>query len=81
MDAAMGNDMMGAEMGGSMLLNMVVSFLLILGIVLLVAWAVQRVGKSGFDRTEDSTVEILKKRYARGEINKAEFEEKKRDIS
>lgn len=64
-----------------MLLNMVVSFLLILGIVLLVAWAVQRVGKSGFDRTEDSTVEILKKRYARGEINKAEFEEKKRDIS
>ena len=61
--------------------DMVVSFLLILGIVLLVAWAVQRVGKSGFDRTEDSTVEILKKRYARGEINKAEFEEKKRDIS
>ena len=77
MNAAMGHSMMGAEMGGSMLLNMVVSFL----IVLLVAWAVQRVGKSGFDRTEDSTVEILKKRYARGEINKAEFEEKKRDIS
>ena len=81
MNAAMGHSMMGAEMGGSMLLTMVVSFLLILGIVLLVAWAVQRVGKSGFDRTEDSTVEILKKRYARGEINKAEFEEKKRDIS
>ena len=81
MNAATGHSMTGAEMGGSMLLNMVVSFLLILGIVLLVAWAVQRVGKSGFDRTEDSTVEILKKRYARGEINKAEFEEKKRDIS
>ena len=81
MNAAMGHSMMGAEMGGSMLLNMVVSFLLILGIVLLVAWAVQRAGKSGFGRTEDSALEILKKRYARGEINKAEFEEKKRDIS
>lgn len=81
MNAAMGNNMMGAGMGGWMLLNMVVSFVLILGIVLLVAWAVQRAGKSGFGRTEDSAVEILKKRYARGEINKAEFEEKKRDIS
>ena len=29
----------------------------------------------------DSALEVLKKRYARGEINKEEYEEKKKDIA
>jgi len=77
----MGYDMMGGGMGSWMLLSMVVSFLAILGLVLLVAWAVQWAWKGGLGRAEDSSLEILKKRYARGEITKEEYEEKKRDIS
>ena len=50
--------------------------LLIAGTVFLVRWFV---GETVIKR-EDSALEILKNRYARGEINKQEFEERKRDL-
>jgi len=33
------------------------------------------------ERRGDSALEILRQRYARGEINKDEFEARKRDLS
>ncbi len=53
----------------------------IVGVILLIRWLIVSTGGKG-QRTsgEDSPLEILKRRYARGEINKDEFEEKKRDL-
>jgi putative membrane protein len=38
-------------------------------------------GEPGGPAQGESALEILKKRYARGEINKEEFEQKKKDLS
>ncbi len=48
--------------------------LIIVGLVLLIKYLWEG---GGAKRTEESALEILKKRYARGEISKEEFEERK----
>ncbi len=63
-------------MGFSMLFMALFWVALIVGVVLVVKWLM---GQGGASR-EDSALDILKKRYARGEINKQEFEERKRDL-
>ena len=54
--------------------------LIIVGAVFLIKWLVDqsRAQPSGGGET---ALEILKKRYARGEINKEEFESKKKDLT
>jgi putative membrane protein len=57
--------------------------LIIVGLVFLIKWLVQSTkGHSSPGRTEPSStaLDILKERYARGEIDKREFEEKKKDL-
>ena len=76
----MGNGMTSGWMGIWMLFGMVFWILVIVGIVLLVVWVVHKAVGGGASGIEGSAVEILKKRYARGEISKEEFEEKKRDL-
>jgi putative membrane protein len=51
------------------------------GIIFLIRWLFVLTGTKGHGASsEDSPLEILKRRYARGEINKEEFEQKKRDL-
>jgi len=53
----------------------------IVGIILVIRWLVISTRGAGSGaKSEDAAMEILKRRYARGDINKAEFEEKKKDL-
>jgi len=57
---------------------------IIVGVVFLIKWLVQSPKRhSSLGRTDTSSraLDILKERYARGEINKQEFEEKKKDLN
>ena len=51
--------------------------LVIVGLIVGIRWLL---GK-GKEEKLDSAIEILRQRYARGEINKDEFEAKKKDLS
>ena len=73
-----GNPMMGySGWGGFGWIFMIVFWvLIILGVVALVRY----LGRSGQQQEHRTPLDILKERYARGEINKKEFEEKKKDL-
>ena len=73
----MGPGMMG---GGSMFI-MPIFWIVIIGLIVWGASAgFNRQGTQGDSSQPDSVIEILKKRYARGEINKEEYESRKRDL-
>ena len=70
---------MGGMWGMGMMFMMLLFWVLVIaGLILVVRWFLsdQRERRGG-----DSALEILRQRYARREINKEEFEAKKRDLS
>ena len=51
----------------------------LIGLFFLIRWAVQQ-GQSGDRKGGEDPLEILKQRYAKGEVDKEEFEQKKKDL-
>ncbi len=68
----MNNGHGGWMMGGMGLLHILFWGLIIVGTVLIVQWL--------FGREKESALEILNKRYAKGEIDNVAFERMKKDI-
>lgn len=80
----MGPDMMGSWGGGWFggIFMIVFWILILVGLVFVIRWLVQATGKKGNDVQRGSrAMDILKERYARGEIDKAQFENMKRDLA
>lgn len=71
--------MQGYGLGGGMGLGMAGGILLwglvIVGIVVLARWILDRLGGRG-----ETAMQILDKRYARGEISREEYEKMKREV-
>ena len=67
------------DMGG---IHMGVGWILILVVIAVVVWLLARgpLGGGGGYTERRNALDILKERYARGEIERDEFEQKKRDL-
>ena len=61
------------------ILGWIFGILVLVALVLLIKYLWDRT-YGGAKRREESALEILQKKYARGEISKQEFEEKKKDL-
>jgi putative membrane protein len=66
----------GAWGFGMMFMMILFWGLIIVGVLLAIRW----LAGQGKETRTDSALEILRQRYARGEINKEEFEAKKKDL-
>jgi len=81
----MGPGMMGGGYGMGWIWTIIMFafwIAVIVGVIFLIRWLAITMRTGGQSaRLEDSALEILKRRYARGEINKEEFEEKKKDLA
>lgn len=69
----------GHWLGG--LLMLAFWILIILGVVFLVRAVASRGGSGGAGERRETPLEILERRYAKGEIDKTEFEERKRTLT
>ena len=81
-DWHMGPGMMGSMGWFGIIFMLVFWILVIIGLILLIKWLLlqTRSESSSASKPASNALEILKERYARGEINKNEFEEKRKDL-
>lgn len=84
----MNGDMMNGMMGGhgssylgplGLLLQLVFWTLIIAGVVLIAKWLIDQ-GRPASTSGGGSALEILKQRYARGEIDREEYQTKRADL-
>ena len=61
-------------------LAMLIFWVVVLLIVVFVVWSLLGRAGSGSSSAQESVLDILKKRYARGEISKEEFEHKRKEL-
>ncbi len=79
-------NMMGGFFGGGLgivglILGLIFFALIVAGIIIFIVWLLKRTNSSGVAQADNrNDLEILKEIYAKGEIDKKEFENLKKDI-
>lgn len=76
-----GGGWMWGGTGTGMFVGMFVWVLVIMGVAILAVRVVQKSTGGGHRGTKESALDILNRRYARGEIGREEYDEKKGAIS
>lgn len=67
-------------MGVGMIVMVLLWIFAVIGIVYSIRWVLGYTATRQGERAPESALDILKKRYARGEIGKEDYEEKKKDL-
>ena len=80
-------NMMGGFYGGGlgwigMVFGFIFFILVVIGIIFLIVWLVKRSNNPGVEnRTDSKSLEVLKERYAKGEITKDQFDNMRKDLN
>lgn len=77
-DEVLGSHMFGSGMWGGWFFMIIFWIIGVTLFIFFIKWIIDQ-GKSG-DKSIKSPLDILKERYASGEINKEEFEQMKKDL-
>lgn len=79
-------NMMGGFFGGGLgWIGMIFGFIffvaIIIGVILLIVWLIRRTGYNTTEKPSSRPIEILKERYAKGELTKEQYENMKKELS
>jgi len=66
--------------GFGMIFGFIFFVLIVIGVILLIVWLVRKTGYNITDKTSTRTLEILKERYAKGELTKEQYESMKKEL-
>ncbi|MBU4294028.1 MAG: SHOCT domain-containing protein [Actinobacteria bacterium] len=66
--------------GIGMIFDFIFFVLIVIGAILLIVWLVRKTGYSVADKTSTRSLEILKERYAKGELTKEQYENMKKEL-
>ncbi|HEX9533529.1 MAG TPA: SHOCT domain-containing protein [bacterium] len=80
MNGGMGAGWMVAMMGVNLLIGVGLLALVIVGVVAGIRWLSRIAGGYGNSPRSDPALDVLRERYAKGEIGRDEFERMRRDV-